>query len=218
MYSQFKYRVSLGLAVVALAIGGSSVATLAQVPPGCFVAPAKMADGDIAAFLAQPASLLSDFPAAGLAMSSKVRALTGSSTAVLDPMIALVARANSPQKSAIGAGLARAVKSCQVSTPDYVLLIQQKVAAANDADLTTAFLAGMNDLQTASLGATGAASSASGITGGGNPGLSSGGGSSGDSPTKTLATAFNARQARSFTTGGSSTFITNVIQRGSVSP
>jgi hypothetical protein len=210
MGSKFKFRVILGLALAAVFTGGSSVEAFAQVAPGCFVAPAKMADTDIAAFLAQPASLLSDFPAAGLPMSSKVRALTGSSTAVLDPMIALVARANSPQKSAIGAGLARAVKSCQVTTPDYVLLIQQKVAAANDADLTAAFTAGLNDLPTASLGTTGAASTASGITSGGNPGVSSGGSSTGDTPTKTEATTF--------ITGTSARFLRSASQNTSNSP
>ncbi|MBZ5763435.1 hypothetical protein LAV84_28540 [Rhizobium sp. VS19-DR104.2] len=207
MYSSFKYCVSFGLALATLTIGGSAVA---QVSPGCFVAPARMAETDIAAFLAQPASLLSDFPAAGLPMSSKVRGLTGSSTAVLDPMMELVARANSPQKSAIGAGLARAVKSCQVTTPEYVLLIQQRVAAANDSELTAAFAAGLNDVLTASLGATGAGTSASGIAGGGNPGLSSGGTSSGDLGTKTETTTF--------ITGSSARFSRTATQRNSTSP
>lgn len=210
MLLKINYRLSLGFALVALATAGSSVSALAQAAPGCFVAPAKLADSDIAAFLAQPASLLSDFPTAGIPMSSKVRGLTGSSTAALDPMLALVARANSPQKSAIGAGLARAVKSCQVTTPDYVLLIQQKVAAANDTDLTTAFQAGLNDVQTASLGNTGAGTSASGISNGGNPGLSSGTDTATDTGTKT--------QTTSFITGGSARFVTNTIERTSTSP
>jgi hypothetical protein len=127
-------------------------------------------------------------------------------------MMALVARANSPQKSAIGAGLARAVKSCQVTTPDYVLLIQQKVAAANDTELTTAFTAGLNDVLTASLGATGAGTSASGISGGGNPGLSSGGAAGTDSGTPIKPTTFNAITRPSFARPSSTnvTYITNI--------
>jgi hypothetical protein len=200
---QNKYHVSIGLALVALTFGGSSVSAYAQAAPvACFLAPAKLSDSEIAAFLANPNTLLSDFPAAGLQMSSKVRGLTGSSSDTLDPMIALVRQANAPQKSAIGAGLARAAKSCQITTPDYALLIQQKVAAANDSDLTTAFAAGMNDVQTASLGAASTGSgAASGIGSGGTPGVSSGNKSTADTPTPTVTTPFNARVNRSFAVG-----------------
>lgn len=220
MRHEIKYRVSIGLALAVLTFGGSSVSAFAQSGPvACFIAPAKMADGDIAAFLASPNSLLSDFPTAGLPMSSKVRAITGSSAVALDPMIALVKQANAPQKSAIGSGLARAVKSCQITTPDYALIIQQQVALANDKDLTTAFLAGMDDVQTASLGTSGAGTSAaSGITSGGTPGASSGGTSAGDTPTKTIATTFNTRQNSTFTVGSSARFASATAEQDPTSP
>ena len=220
MRQEIKYRVSISLALAALTFGGSSVAAFAQAGPvACFLAPAKMADSDVASFLANPNTLLSDFPTAGLPMSSKVRGITGSSTAALDPMIALVKEANAPQKSAIGSGLARAVKSCQVTTPDFALLIQQRVAAANDADLTTAFLAGMDDVQTASLGTSGAGqSAASGITSGGAPGGSSGRTSLGDTPTKTIATVFNARENSTFTVGSSARFARATVEQDETSP
>jgi hypothetical protein len=213
-----KYRFSIRVFFASLTFGASSAAAFAQaLPVACFFAPAKMVDSDISAFLASPNGLLSEFPSAGLPMSSKVRGLTGSSTAVLDPMIALVKQANAPQKSAIGAGLARAAKSCQVTTPDYALQIQQKVAAANDQDLTTAFIAGMNDVQTASLGTSGAGASASGIAGGGTPGLSSGGTNSADVSTKTNATTFNNRSNSNFSTGTSARFVVTSVELGSTS-
>lgn len=220
MRHEIKYRVSIGLALAALTFGASNVSAFAQATPvACFLAPAKMADNDIAAFLANPNSLLSDFPTAGLPMSSKVRSITGSSAAALDPMIALVKQANAPQKSAIGSGLARAVKSCQITSPDYALILQQKVALANDKDLTTAFLAGMDDVQTASLGTAGAGTSAaSGITSGGSVTASSGGSSAGDTPTKTNATTFNARQNSTFTVGSSARFASASSEQDSTSP
>lgn len=218
MRFQPDYRVSIRLILVSLALGASSAAAYAQAAPvACFLAPAKMSDSDIAAFIANPNGLLAEFPSAGLPMSSKVRALTGSSTAALDPMVALAKQANAPQKSAIGAGLARAAKSCQVTTPDYALLIQQKVAAANDKDLTTAFAAGMNDVQTASLGGTGAGAGASGISGGGTPGLSSGGTTSGDNSTKTQTTPFVNRSNSSFSTGTTARFVITVAETAGTS-
>lgn len=219
MRFQSKYRISIRIFFASLTFGASGAAAFAQaLPAACFFAPAKMADSDISSFLANPNGLLSEFPSAGLPMSSKVRGLTGSSTAVLDPMIALVKQANAPQKSAIGAGLARAAKSCQITTPDYALQIQQKVAAANDQDLITAFTAGMNDVQTASLGSSGAGAGASGISGGGTPGLSSGGTTSADSSTKTNATAFNSRSNSSFATGTSARFVVTYVLQESTSP
>lgn len=217
---EIKYFVSTSLTLAVLVFGLSGGSALAQAAPvACFLAPAKVADGDIASFLAKPNTLLSDFPSAGLPMSSKVRGLTGSSAAALDPMIALVKEANAPQKSAIGSGLARAVRSCQTATPDYALLIQQKVAAANDADLTTAFVAGMDDVQTASLGTSSAGNStASGITSSGVPGGSSGRASLGDTAIKTIATVFNPRQSSTFTVGSFARFARVAAEQDPTSP
>lgn len=115
---EIKYFVSTSLTLAVLVFGLSGGSALAQAAPvACFLAPAKVADGDIASFLAKPNTLLSDFPSAGLPMSSKVRGLTGSSAAALDPMIALVKEANAPQKSAIGSGLARAVGPAKPPPP-----------------------------------------------------------------------------------------------------
>lgn len=175
-----KAKYCVGIFLASILLTGSSVVASAQTISGCFVAPARMADSDIAAFGANPDSLLSTYPMAGLPMSTQVRSLSGSSFATLDGLLSLVKSASSAQKAAIGGGLGRAVKSCQTATPDYAQLIQQKVAAANDPDLTAAFVSAVNDIQTASLGGAGGAGGAAGLSGGGTTTGSSGGTIGGD--------------------------------------
>ena len=114
-----------------------------------------------------------------LPLSSRVRALAGSSSATIDAILALVSGANADQKAAIGSGLARAARACAASNPEYAALIQEKVAGANSPELVTAFLAASNEVQTAALGGlTGGATGgggAAGIGGGGSAGLGTAG-------------------------------------------
>lgn len=204
MKSNLKYRVSLGLALVVLMSGGVSVNAFAQGAGGCFAGPAKMSDGDVSAFNATPASLLNNYPVGGLPMTSQVRGLAGSSASSLDALIGVASQANASQKASIGAGLARAAKSCQATSPDYAQLIQQKVAGANDKDLTAAFLAGMSDVQTAALGGGAGAGTggggAAGIAGGGSAGGSSGSsGTGGTSSTSSGSDSYSVGSGGSFT-------------------
>ncbi len=218
MKSNIKSRVSVGLVLVALMSGGASVDAFAQGAGGCFAAPAKMSDGDVASFTGSPASLLSNYPVGGLPMTTQVRGLAGSSATSLDALVGLAAQANASQKASIGAGLARAAKSCQATSPDYAQLIQQKVAGANDKDLTAAFIAGMSDLQTAALGG-GAGAGAGGAGGGGAAGIAGGGsagGSSGASGTGGSTSTSSGSGTYSVGSGGS--FTRSVTQTSSVSP
>ncbi|MBO9136777.1 hypothetical protein J5289_21530 [Rhizobium sp. B230/85] len=210
MKSIIKSRFIKGLALVASMSCGVSVDAYAQAAVGCFAAPAKMSDGDIASFTGSPASLLSNYPVGGLPMTTQVRGLAGSSATSLDALVGLAAQANPSQKTSIGSGLARAAKSCQATSPDYALLIQQKVAAANDRDLTAAFIAGMSDLQTAALGGANAGGGgAAGIAGGGSTGGSSGGvGGNNSTPT----------QSGTFSVGSGGSFTRSVTQTSSISP
>lgn len=200
MKSNIKYRVGVGLVFAALMSGGFSVDAFAQAAGGCFSGPAKMSDADVSTFTGAPGALLTANPVGGLPMASQVRALAGSSATALDSLIALAAQANSSQKSSLGAGLARAAKSCQAASPDYAQLIQQKVAAANDKELTAAFLAAMNDVQTAALGGPGGAGGGggAGIAGGGSAGGASGSGT-GDSSTPSATDTFSVGSRGSFT-------------------
>ena len=169
----------------------------------CFVAPAKLSDDKVAAFMASPSVILTTYAAGGLPMANEVRALAGSSADTLDALIALVSQASSPQKAAIGAGLARAAKACAGVSPDYAALIQEKIAGVNSPELVTAFLSASNDVQTAALsgGATGGAAGgagggAGGLGGSAGAGGSFGNGSSGDSST--------ANTSGSYSSGGGS--------------
>ncbi len=169
----------------------------------CFVAPAKLSDDKVAAFMASPSAILTTYAAGGLPMANEVRALAGSSADTLDALIALVSQASSPQKAAIGAGLARAAKACAGVSPDYAALIQEKIAGVNSPELVTAFLSASNDVQTAALGggatggaAGGAGGGAGGLGGSAGAGGSFGNGSSGDSST--------ANTSGSYSSGGGS--------------
>ena len=174
-----KFAVSLAVAMLASSAfvsGASAQETMA--PVACFQSPAKLSEGDIAAFLAAPASLLTENPNGGLPLSSRVRALAGSSSSTIDAIFALVSGANADQKAAIGSGLARAARACAASNPEYATLIQEKVAGASSPELVTAFLAASNEVQTAALGGlTGGATGggAAGIGGGGSAGLGTAG-------------------------------------------
>jgi hypothetical protein len=204
------YNVRLGVLFAFIAGLQCSSAFAQAVTSGCFVAPARMSDSDIAAFLTKPDSLVANFPIAGLAMATQVRGLAGSSTSTLDPIFNVIPQSSKDQKAAIGAGLARAARSCQAATPDYAQLIQQKVASLNDSDVTAAFTAALDDVQTASLGgAAGAGSAASGLSGGG---VVAGGGSTtgGDTPTATTTQTFSVATR--------ATFSRFSVQRISVSP
>ena len=206
MKSNMKCRAGVSLVFVALMSAGFGVDAhaQAQVVEGCFTGPAKLSDNDVSAFTGAPGAFLTANPVGGLPMTTQVRALAGSSAAALDDLIALVSQTNSSQKASLGAGLARAAKSCQSASPDYAQLIQQKVAAVNDKDLTAAFLADLSDVQTAALGGAGnGGGAAAGIAGGGAAG--DGGSTGGDSSTPSLSATFSIGTRAAFTRNSSQT-------------
>lgn len=154
------------LLFTALSFTGIAAATTAdQSTPakedvGCLLDPTKLSDAEVGAFLEKPAQLLSDNPGGGLSMSNKVRSLAGSSDKAYDAIIGLVKTANSSQKSAIGAGLSRAVFACKDSQPDFAERMMKGVIAFADADLLAGYTSANADTNVASV--TGGASSALG--------------------------------------------------------
>lgn len=211
-----KFAASVAVTMLAASqlITGASAQEVVPVV-ACFQPPAKLNEGDISTFLVSPTSLLTENPNGGLPLSSRVRALAGSSSATIDAILALVDQANVDQKAAIGSGLARAARACAATNPEYAALIQEKVAGASSAELVTAFLAASNEVQTAALGgltgaATGGGGAAAGIGGGGNAGLGTAG-VGGD----TVYT----QSAGGFSTGGSGQYFGSTTDgNGSVSP
>lgn len=173
---------------------------------GCFVEPAKMPNSDIQAFLGSPETLLTQFPSGGLTLSSQVRSLAGSSADALQPLMALASRATPAQAAAIGGGLARVARACVATDPEYVATIQAEVASAELSGLETAFTAGLNETQTAAVGAGGSAAAgpaASAIGGGGTPGGGVNGNGDGSESTATSVQTFSTRSGSSYFSNGS---------------
>lgn len=163
-----------------------------------FVAPAKMADEEVKAFLGSPDSLLEEFLTGGLPLSTRVRSLAGSSPETLDPIVALVPKANTQQMVAIGAGLARAARALATINPEYAALIQEKIATLNNPGLNVAFASALGEIQTAALGGGGAGAGAgAGAAGIGGGGVAGGGsaGTNGDEAIATSAETFNGRSS-----------------------
>lgn len=144
---------------------------------GCFVSPARLPVSEIETFIQAPEQLLVNFLQGGIQLASQVRALAGSSSDTLEPILRLTSQASTEQLAGMGAGLARAARACAASEPEYALQIQERVIELNNAAMTTAFLGASNDVETAALGgagagATGAAGIGSGgVAGGGAAGL-----------------------------------------------
>lgn len=154
-----------------LAYGAVAVAMFAGMNSSAFAAaclgPANLTSVDISGFTANPAALLdmSD----PLVLSSRVRALVGSSNDALAPVIEQAKKADAAQMAAIGSGLGRAANSCQVSDPQFKLAIEKAVAEAASADpnlapLLAAFAKVLAEGGTAALGpGASAAAAAAGI-------------------------------------------------------
>lgn len=165
----------------------------ATVTSSCLVAPAALSELDVNAFLGAPEALLTSYPNGGLEMSGRVRALSGSNSATIDPLLNLASQSTAAQKAAIGAGLARAARACVATDPEYAQMIQEKVAGSNISELITAFLAASNDTQTAALvgGAAASAASPAGDVGGGGSTNGGSGGGGGDSSVATTVQSFS---------------------------
>ncbi|MDC9810856.1 MULTISPECIES: sugar transporter [Rhizobium] len=154
-----------------LAYSGIVLAMFAGMSSSAFAAaclgPASLTTVDVSGFTANPAALLdmSD----PLVLSSRVRALVGSSNDALLPVIEQAKKANATQMAAIGSGLARAANSCQVTDPQFKLAIEKAVADAASADpnlapLLAAFAKVLAEGGTAALGpGASAAAAAAGI-------------------------------------------------------
>ncbi|MBP1848735.1 hypothetical protein [Rhizobium halophytocola] len=198
---------SLGLALAYTFSNADLNSANAQGAAACFQTPARLSDENIESFLANPADLLSQNPAGGLALSTRVRALAGSSSQSLDAIIAQVGGANSAQKSAIGSGLARAARACAPTQPEYAALIQQKIAELNAPEVTAAFLSASNEVQTAALGggdgggAIGGGGGGGGAIGGAGAGGTGGGGSGGVGGSSSIG-----QSGGGFSTGGGGSY------------
>ena len=203
-----------------LAYSGIAVAMFAGMNSNAFAAaclgPANLTSVDISGFAANPAVLLdmSD----PLILSSRVRALVGTSNDALSPVIEQAKAATAAQMAAIGSGLGRAANSCQVSDPQFKLAIEKAVADAASADpnlapLLAAFAKVLAEGGTAALGPGGAAAAASGIGNTGSIGQT-GPGSDDGTPYDGAATTAGTLKVSSASDDSSSTTTTIVSTNG----
>lgn len=177
--------------------------------------PANLTPVDVSGFTTNPAVLLdmSD----PLVLSSRVRALVGSSNDALAPVIEQAKKANAAQMAAIGSGLGRAANSCLVSDPQFKLAIEKAVAEAATADpnlapLLAAFAKVLAEGGTAALG-PGASASAAGIGNDGSVGQTGPGADDGTpfEGAETTAGTLKVSNAGSDDSSSSSTTTTTII-------
>lgn len=82
-------------------------------------------------FLANPAALLAQYSNGGAELIGRVRDLAASDPATLNPLIDLLATANSNQSTAIGSGLAQVALMAVKTDPAYANQIQEAIASAD---------------------------------------------------------------------------------------
>lgn len=182
---------------------GSSASFAASASAGCFVGAARLSDDAISSFLSAPDSLLTTNPNGGVALAANVRELAGSSADTLPKLQALISSANASQKSAIGAGLARAARACQRSAPDYAQQIQAFVAGIQSPELVAAFVGALSEVQTAAIGGGAVGGGAAGGAGAGGIGNTGAGAGTTGGGTDTSSTVGGSGQLFSFSSGRS---------------
>ncbi|WP_197496407.1 sugar transporter [Rhizobium sp. WYCCWR10014] len=204
-----------------LAYSGIVVAMIAGMNSSAFAAaclgPANLSSVDVSGFTASPAVLLdmSD----PLVLSSRVRALVGSSNDALSPVIEQAKKASVAQMAAIGSGLGRAANSCQVTDPQFKLAIEKAVAEAASADpnlapLLAAFAKVLAEGGTAALGpGASAAAAAPGIGNDGQVGQTGPGADDG-TPFDGAATTAGTLKVSNAGADDSSTSTTTILSAG----
>jgi len=130
-------------------------------------------------FKANPDQLLTQFPNGGAELTSRARDLAVNDPSLLDPIVALLAKASNDQKSAVATGLGQARLITFRSNRTYSDQIAEAIAKTKDLDVVAFFAAATGDSSTAAAGAAGAGSA--GASGGQTSGLGGAGGPGGSS-------------------------------------
>lgn len=127
-------------------------------------------------FLANPSTLLTQFPNGGPDLIKEVRDLAASDPKTLNALIGLLASANPDQAGAIGTGLGQAAELAVPVDPTYADQIQTAVVAANSNFALVAFSAVVGgDIKLAAATGGGGGGGGEEGTGPGIPGFGVGG-------------------------------------------
>ena len=157
--------VAVGFSLVALALLSP---VRAQNAPGG--SPSAHSTISVADFVANPGALLTLYPLGGGSMVSDVQDLVEADMQTLDPLLSLVATANSEQKNALGTGLGLAALDLAHNNPQAASIIQNALVKLNDPTLLAAYAAVTGNQRLAAAGpGAGAGGGGESATGNGAP-------------------------------------------------
>src|SRR3984957_2146914 len=106
----------------------------------------------VADFVANPGALLALYPFGGGSMVSDVRDLVTTDMQTVNPLLSLVATANTDQKNALGTGLGLAALDLERSNPQAASVIQNALVRLNDPTLLAAYAAVTGNQRLAAAG------------------------------------------------------------------
>ena len=155
------------------AIAGSALvasATAAVNPPG-----QVLSTQAIQQFVANPSTLLAQYPNGGPQMIKSVRDLAGSDPQTLGPLIQLLSQANSDQATAIGTALGQIALAAVSTDPAYADQIQTAVVKSGNISAETAFSAVVGGNIKLTAATTGVGGGAETSTNPGGAGFNAGG-------------------------------------------
>lgn len=163
-------------------------------------------------FLANPSSLLRQYPNGGARMIAMVRELACTDHSTLPALGKQLGSANKDQQSAIGTGLGQCARSIVNTDQAYANSIAETIASSGSQAANDAYAGVTQNVATAATGAGGGGGGIGGPTG--TAGIPSGGGNSGSGGP--AGNAANQTAASNFFGGGGVGGTTNA--GGSVSP
>jgi hypothetical protein len=144
-----------------------SPASAQNSPPGNQSPPSSHSAIPVADFLANPGALLALYPLGGGSMVSDVRDLVQTDMQTVNPLLSLVATANSEQKNALGTGFGLAALDLERGNPQAASVIQNALVRLNDPTLLAAYAAVTGNQRLAAAGpGTGAGGGGESATGG----------------------------------------------------
>jgi hypothetical protein len=129
-----------------------SPASAQNSPPGNQGPPSSHSAIPAADFVANPGALLALYPLGGGSMVSDVRDLVTADMQTVDPLLSLVATANSEQKNALGTGFGLAALDLERGNPQAASIIQNALVRLNDPTLLAAYAAVTGNQRLAAAG------------------------------------------------------------------
>lgn len=177
-------------------------------PSALDIASRKASEKQVADFKADETLLLKANPIGGIQLSTMVRALLLADPSLIDDLILLSRKGNSPQVASIGAGIGQAVNALEAIDKALAEQIAAKVASDGSPDLLAGYTIGMSQTPTYAVGGGGGGGGT-----GGSVNATSYGGGGGSRSDQQGTSSYLSSGSPSYSFGGAS-----VTCSGSVSP